>query len=362
MIEKQFKNQFKGKKVLITGHTGFKGSWLSLWMHYNKANVLGISDKIPTHPSHFKLLDLNKKISSKMIDITNLKKLKKIFIRFNPDYVFHLAAQAIVKVSYENPIKTWQTNLIGTVNVLECLRYVKKKTTAIIITSDKAYKNLEIKRGYNENDILKGDDPYGASKSSADIAINSYFNSFFSNKNSKVLIATARAGNVIGGGDWSPNRIVTDCIKSWSKNKKAIIRNPKSTRPWQHVLDVIQGYMKLAIKLKKNSKLNGAAFNFGPNKSNIKVVDVLNKMKFYWPTINWKFKKQNKFKENNLLHLNSNKAKKILKWTTVLDFNNSIKFTVEWYKNYLKNKKNIYQYSVNQILNYQEILKKKNKF
>ena len=355
MIKK--KNYFKGKKILITGHTGFKGSWLSLWMHYNKAEVLGVSDRIPTQPSHFELLNLKNKISSKMTDITNLKQLKKIFIKFKPDYVFHLAAQAIVKSSYENPVKTWHSNLIGTVNVLECLRTAKKKTTAVIITSDKAYKNIETKKGYKENDVLKGDDPYGASKSSADIAISSYYHSYFSKKNSKVLISIARAGNVIGGGDWSPNRIVTDCIRAWSKNEKARIRNPRSTRPWQHVLDIVNGYAQLAIKLNLNSKLNGEAFNFGPDKKNFKVIDVLNRMKFYWPKINWKIKKENKFKENNLLHLNSKKSKKYLEWMTVLDFDNSIKFTVDWYKHYLKNKKDIYKYSLSQIVEYKKILK-----
>ena len=355
---KKQKNNFKGKRILITGHTGFKGSWLSLWMHHNKAKVLGISDRVPTQPSHFKLLNIKGKLLSKMIDITDLNKLKKIFLTFKPDYVFHLAAQAIVKSSYENPVRTWHSNLIGTVNVLECLRFVEKKTIAVIITSDKAYKNLEIKRGYKESDVLKGYDPYGASKSSADIAINSYYHSYFSKKNSKVLISIARAGNVIGGGDWSPNRIVTDCIKSWSKNKKATIRNPKSTRPWQHVLDVINGYTQLAIKLNRNSKLNGEAFNFGPDNTNLKVIDVLNRMKFYWPKINWQIKKKDKFKENKLLHLNSLKAKKYLKWSTVLNFDNSIKFTVDWYKNYLKNKKNIYKYSLSQISQYKKILEK----
>ena len=355
---KKQKNNFKGKRILITGHTGFKGSWLSLWMHHNKAKVLGISDRVPTQPSHFKLLNIKGKLLSKMIDITDLNKLKKIFLTFKPDYVFHLAAQAIVKSSYENPVRTWHSNLIGTVNVLECLRFVKKKTIAVIITSDKAYKNLEIKRGYKESDVLKGYDPYGASKSSADIAINSYYHSYFSKKNSKVLISIARAGNVIGGGDWSPNRIVTDCIKSWSKNKKATIRNPKSTRPWQHVLDVINGYTQLAIKLNRNSKLNGEAFNFGPDNTNLKVIDVLNRMKFYWPKINWQIKKKDKFKENKLLHLNSLKAKKYLKWSTVLNFDNSIKFTVDWYKNYKKKKKNIYKYSLSQISQYKKILEK----
>ena len=356
-----FRKNFKGKKILITGHTGFKGSWLSLCMHHNGAKVLGISDRVPTNPSHFKLIGLNKKISSKLFDITNLNKLKKTFLKFKPDYVFHLAAQAIVKVSYENPVETWKTNLIGTVNILECLRLAKKKTTAVIITSDKAYKNLEINRGYTEKDVLKGEDPYGASKSSADIAVNSYFNSFFLYKEKKVLITIARAGNVIGGGDWSPNRIITDCIKSWSKNKTVTIRSPKSTRPWQHVLDVIFGYMKLAVKLNKNPKLHGEAFNFGPDKNNLKVIDVLKKIKEQWPHVKWTVKKKNKFKENTLLHLNCKKSKKLLDWSNVLNFNNSIKFTVEWYQNFLKNKKNMYKFSLSQISKYQEIQKAKNK-
>ncbi len=359
MKNKQLLKYFKGKKVLITGHTGFKGSWLSLWLYHSGANVLGVSDKIPTTPSLFKLLRLDKKISSKMIDIADLKKLKTIFFKFKPDYVFHLAAQAIVKVSYEKPLKTWETNLIGTINLLECLRITKKKTIAVIITSDKAYQNLEIKRGYKENDILKGEDPYGASKSSADIAINSYFLSFFSKNKSKTLITIARAGNVIGGGDWSPNRIVTDCINFWSKNKKVIIRSPHSTRPWQHVLDVVHGYMILAIKLKQNPKLNGEAFNFGPSKNNLRVIDLLNQMRKYWPKIKWKIKKQIKFKENSLLHLNSSKSKKILKWTTKLNFKNSVKFTIDWYKNYLKKEQGIFNFSLKQISNYQKILNNK---
>ena len=228
-----------------------------------------------------------------------------------------------------------------------------------MITSDKAYQNLEIKRGYNENDILKGTDPYGASKSSADIAINSYHHSFFSKKKGKILIAIARAGNVIGGGDWSPDRIIPDCIKSWSKKKNVVIRSPNSTRPWQHVLDIIYGYIKLAIKLKQNPKLHGEAFNFGPDKKNFKVIDILNKIKLYWPKISWSIAKRKKFKENTLLHLNSTKSKKILKWKTVLNFNNSIKFTIEWYKYYLKNKKNSYYYSTKQISKYEKILEKK---
>ena len=246
---KKIKNYFKGKKVLITGHTGFKGSWLSLWMYCSGAKVLGISDSIPTRPSHYELLKLNKKISSKIIDISELKKLKKAFIKFNPDYVFHLAAQAIVKTSYSQPVKTWKTNLIGTVNILECLRMTKKKIIAVMITSDKAYQNLEIKRGYNENDILKGTDPYGASKSSADIAINSYHHSFFSKKKGKILIAIARAGNVIGGGDWSKNRLIPDVLRSLDASEVITVRSPLAIRPWQHVLEPVSGYILLAQKL-----------------------------------------------------------------------------------------------------------------
>ena len=353
------KANFKNKKVLITGHTGFKGSWLSLWMYLNGAKVLGISDKINTKPSHFELLNLKNKITSRLIDITDLSKLKKTFFNFKPDYVFHLAAQSIVKASYSEPNKTWRTNLIGTVNILECLRLTKKKIIAVMVTSDKAYKNLEITRGYNENDILKGDDPYGASKSSADIAISSYYKSYFSQDNTKVLISIARAGNVIGGGDWSPDRIMPDCIRSWSKNKKVTIRNPKSTRPWQHVLDITYGYMLLALKLKKNQKLNGEAFNFGPDKNNFKVIDLLKKIKLFWPNVKWKVNRRKKFKENNLLHLNSQKSKKVLQWKKLLNFNDSIKFTIEWYKYYLNNKSKISQFSLAQISEYQKILYKK---
>ena len=202
--------------------------------------------------------------------------LKKIFKKYRPDYVFHLAAQPLVKKSYIDPVYTWSTNTIGTLNVLESLRVINKKCIAIIITSDKSYKNLEINRGYKEDDILGGKDPYSASKASAELAIQSQIASYFPLKKTKVLIGIARAGNVIGGGDWSENRLIPDCIKSWSKNKKVLLRNPNSTRPWQHVLEATRGYLKLAQSLKKNKKLHGEAFNFGPNYTkNYKVLIVV---------------------------------------------------------------------------------------
>ena len=243
--------QFKNKTVLVTGHTGFKGSWLTLWLVLLGAKVIGLSINFPSNPSHFNLMKLQKKINHKKIDIRNLKLLKKIFRRYQPDYVFHLAAQSLVKKSYSEPIYTWGTNTMGTLNILESLRELKKNCVAVLITSDKSYKNVEIKRGYKENDILGGGDPYSSSKASAELAIQSYISSFFSSKKTKVLIGIARAGNVIGGGDWSENRLVPDCAKSWSKNKKVLIRNPRSTRPWQHVLEAIWGYLLLASDLKK---------------------------------------------------------------------------------------------------------------
>jgi CDP-glucose 4,6-dehydratase len=353
-----YKNYFKNKKIIVTGHTGFKGSWLTLCLNLLGAKVLGISKDYPTSPSHFKDLNIKKNIQNKIFDITNLKKTKKIFKEFQPDYVFHLAAQAIVSKSFKDPISTFNTNTIGTLNVLESLREVKK-CKAVIITSDKSYKNLEIKRGYSENDIIGGNDPYSGSKGAAELIINSYIKSFFINKK-RIKIAIARAGNVIGGGDWSTDRIIPDCVKSWYKNKKITIRSPKSTRPWQHVLDAIRGYLILAIKL-DDKKINGEAFNFGPdNKQNKNVLDLVKEIKKNWQGVDWKIKKNTKLKnkESNLLKLNSNKAKKILKWYPVLNFENSIKFTANWYKqyNYIQ-KANTKLISKENIIEYNKLLK-----
>jgi CDP-glucose 4,6-dehydratase len=346
----------------MTGHTGFKGSWLTMWLNILGARVAGISNSFPSSPNHYKLLNLNNKIVSKNLDIRNLKILKKFIKKYQPDFVFHLAAQAIVKAAYENPIQTWSTNTIGTVNILESLRQLKKKCVAIIVTSDKCYENLEIKRGYHENDRLGGKDPYSASKASADIAIRSYISSFFSHKNNNVIIATARAGNVIGGGDWSPNRLIPDCIRSWSKKKKVLIRSPNSTRPWQHVLEAIYGYITLAINLNKNKNLHGQAFNFGPAKNqNYKVISVIKLMKRYWQNVSWKLYKNNNkiFKESSLLKLNSQKAKKNLKWRSVLTFKENISLVTNWYKNFYLNSKQAYKLTSDQIEIYQKILNKR---
>lgn len=344
---------FKNKRILITGHTGFKGSWLSLWFKSLGAEVLGISKDIPTNPSHFKLINLEKKMKNKFFDITNLRKLKKTFINYKPDYVFHLAAQSLVKKSYEDPLLTYQTNTIGTLNVMECLRSLKNDCIAIIITSDKSYKNLEIKRGYREEDILGGIDPYSSSKASAELIIQTYFNSYLIKKKN-IKLGVARAGNVVGGGDWSKDRLIPDCMKSWSKNKKVLIRSPNSTRPWQHVLDALYGYITLSLCLKKNNRLNGNVFNFGPSlNANFKVIDVLNLAKKSWNKVFWRIIKDKKIVyESNLLKLNSSKAKSILKWSCNLNFKETIYFVTDWYKYYYINNKNMYDFSLKQIDSY----------
>ena len=357
-----FKKKFKNKKVLVTGHTGFKGSWLTSWLVSLGAKVVGLSINIPSNPSHFKAIKLQNKINHKRMDIRNLRLLKKTFKKYQPDYVFHLAAQSLVKRSYSDPIYTWETNTVGTLNVLESLRELRKNCIAVLITSDKSYKNLEIKRGYSENDILGGKDPYSASKASAELAIQSYISSFFPSKKTKVLIGIARAGNVIGGGDWSKYRLIPDCVKSWSKNKKVLLRNPNSTRPWQHVLEAIAGYLQLAASIKKNKRLHGEVFNFGPsNTKNYKVLFVVKLMRKYWDKVSWKIadKSKNSFYESKLLKINSNKAKVKLKWKSILTFNETINMVTEWYKNYYMHPKKIYKTSFNQIKQYENLLKKR---
>ena len=351
---------FRGKKIIITGHTGFKGSWLTTWLNSLGANIVGISNNIPTKPSHFKTLEFKKNtLKSHFVDLRNLSIIKKIFKKERPDFVFHLAAEALVKRSYEFPVKTITTNIIGTLNVLEALKQLKNKNcAAVIITSDKVYKNLEISRGYKESDVLGGKDPYSASKASAEIIINSYINSFFPKFKSNVTIGVARAGNVIGGGDWSEDRLIPDCMKSWPRNKRVLLRNPNSTRPWQHVLDAIWGYIVLAKNLKNKKKLHGENFNFGPtSKSNHTVLKLVKTMNNYWKKVSWEIKKDsNNYFESNLLKLNSKKAKKLLGWRCAMNFTQTVKMVAEWYKFFYSKKNNKQNLTLSQIKQYEKIL------
>ena len=360
-MDKNFKF-YKNKTVIITGHTGFKGSWLTLWLTTLGANVVGISLKNKENNNHFDSLKIDKKVKSFYFDIQNFKKLNTIFKKYKPDFVFHLAAQSLVKKSYQRPQQTFLTNSIGTMNILESLKELKNKCNAVLITSDKVYKNFEIKRGYKESDIIGGKDPYSASKGCAELIIESYIHSFL-RKNKNLKIAIARAGNVIGGGDWSLNRLIPDCARSWKKKDSVILRNPKSIRPWQNVLDVIRGYMILSLALNKNKKLNGQSFNFGPHAAeNYSVFDVIKLLKKNWVNFNWKIKRSDKnFKEANLLKLNSQKAKKLLKWKSIMKFDQSVKSTAEWYKNFYK-KKVVKQISLNTLEKFNRLVEKKNFF
>lgn len=351
--------KYKNKKILVTGHTGFKGSWLCLWLLSLGAKVIGISDKEVSKPSNFKASKLKNKIIDYRLDIRNKTKLKNILKKHKPDFIFHLAAQSLVKKSYIYPKETFETNAIGTLNLLDSINEIKlkKRCNIILITSDKSYKNLEIKRGYHEKDILGGIDPYSASKACAELIIQSYFKSYFK-KNKFIRMAVARAGNVVGGGDWSEDRIVPDCIKSCIKQKTLVLRNPTSTRPWQHVLEAISGYLILGEKLSSDNKLNGEIFNFGPNyKKSISVLNLIKKIKKKWPKLNWKIKKNKGQFESKLLKLNSYKAKKILGWRCILSGDETIEYVVDWYKHYYQKKNDTYNFSKKQIYQYYKKLK-----
>tara|TARA_X000000950_G_C13920898_1_gene663335 strand:+ start:16506 stop:17573 length:1068 start_codon:yes stop_codon:yes gene_type:complete len=335
-------NIFKNKKILITGHTGFKGSWLLKWLSLYSKNLFGISKNIPTNPSIFQDLNLNKVLKKDFkIDINNKKKLFEIIQRYKFDFIFHLAAQPLLIKSYNEPLETIYTNVIGTTNILEALRNYKHKCAVVIITSDKCYENNDENKAFKENNRLGGKDIYGASKACAEIIFNSYYNSFY--KKSNVLLSSVRAGNVIGGGDWSENRIVPDLFKSAIRNKNITIRNPKSTRPWQHVLEPLNGYLNVANKLYKKEINSGESFNFGPLIHNhVNVITLINDLALrFEEKTNNKIKiniKKNKLFENNLLRLNIKKSNKVLKWKPILNYSKMINFTSDWYTSYIQDK------------------------
>ena len=348
MIKLKF---FKGKKVFITGHTGFKGSWLTYILYLSGAKIAGYSLKPKNKFDNFYLLKLEEKIENYYGDVRDKKKLSDKIKNFKPNIVFHLAAQPLVKESYKNPKFTFSTNIIGTLNVLEIIREIKSIKSALIITSDKCYKNYEKKSGYSENDELGGEDPYSASKAAAENVFYSYQKTFFRNKN-KIGLVSVRAGNVIGGGDWSQDRIIPDLIKSIIHKRKFVIRSPKSTRPWQHVFDLLNGYLILSKKIYGNNKFNGS-WNFGPNENHITVKEVISKLMNILG-INKKIiiKMDKKIKETALLSLKTNKSKKYLNWKTKISLNQNLKIIAAWYKCYINDKKNIEKLSRDQVERY----------
>jgi len=357
---------FRNKTILVTGHTGFKGSWLSLWLTRLGAKVIGLSDDIPTKPSNFDVNDISSLVEDHRIDIRNFKEVSEIVKKNAPDFVFHLAAQSLVGESYENPLQTMEVNAIGTANILESLVKLDKKVIAIMITSDKAYDNVEWVWGYKETDSLGGKDPYSASKGMAELAIKAYFHSYISEDTNKITLGIARAGNVIGGGDWAKDRIVPDCIKSWSRNEAVKIRNPNSTRPWQHVFEPLSGYITLAIRLKENSSLSGEAYNFGPpGNQNHTVDELIIEMNKFWDGILWEYEveKGKAFHEASLLKLNCDKALFDLNWQPTLDFKQTVAMTMEWYKEYYNAKsESMIEFSNKQIDEYMALAMKSNNF
>ena len=349
MFNRQF---FYNKKILITGCTGFKGSWLSIWLNLLGAKLYGLALEAPTKPSLFKEANLDKIINNNTVDIRDSKKVTSLVKEIQPDYIFHLAAQPIVKVSYLDPLLTWETNLMGTVNILDALKYLNKKCIGIIITSDKCYENQEWEWGYRETDRLGGDDPYSASKGSAEIAFKSYYKSFFSNKSkSKIRIASARAGNVIGGGDWAENRIVPDCIRAWTKDQPVEIKSPNSTRPFQHVLEPLMGYITLAENLNTNENISGESFNFGPlSNHNYKVLDVVRELSKSWENPRWEVIQENEnFHESKLLKLNCDKALSLIQWEPIIDFETTMRMTSDWYYSFYKKNINVFEKCCEQI-------------
>ena len=339
-----FSSIYKDKTVLVTGHTGFKGSWLVFWLNKMGARVIGYSLDAPTTPNHIELLDLD--IVSIIGDIKDLEKLNKTFKKYNPDIVFHLAAQSLVRPSYKNPIETYEANVMGTLKVLEACRTNSAKAI-VNITSDKAYENKEWIWGYRENDPMGGYDPYSSSKGCADLLVKSYRNSYFNTteykKSHNTLIASCRAGNVIGGGDWAQDRLITDIMISVSNNKKVSIRNPHATRPWQHVLEPLSGYLHIGQKLLEEKVEYSGAWNFGPSdEGNITVEEVVKNVKKYWNKIDYNIDRDpNQPHESSLLKLDCSKAHILLKWKDVWSSNTSFEKTVKWYKCYYEEDKSI---------------------
>lgn len=353
---------FSGKRIIITGHTGFKGSWLSVWLKMLGADVTGIALDPNTSPSHFQAADLKTQLNNHRIDIRDFAALDKVIKQVQPDFIFHLAAQPLVRESYVNPVDTYAVNMMGTVHVLDSLRSLNNKCTAVFITSDKCYDNVEWTWGYRENDRLGGPDPYSASKGAAEIAIRSYVKSYFSHHNNKIRIGIGRAGNVIGGGDWAADRIVPDCVKAWSANQIVELRNPFATRPWQHVLEPLSGYINLAAQLYNDLSMHGEPFNFGPPASqNHTVLELVEQMSLYWEKVRWKdvSKDNNGPYESGLLKLNCDKALHYLKWEAVMDFDQTIRMTTEWYKSFYSAQRPIIEVTREHINQYTKIARQK---
>lgn len=344
---------YRGKRVLVTGHTGFKGSWLSIWLHEMGAEVIGVSLDPYSERDNYVLSGIGDKIKADIrADIRDGIRMKEIFTEYQPEIVFHLAAQPLVRLSYDIPVETYETNVMGTINIMEAIRFTDSVKVAVMITTDKCYENKEQIWGYRENEPMGGYDPYSSSKGAAEIAISSWRRSFFNpkdyDKHGKA-IASVRAGNVIGGGDWALDRIIPDCIRALEANKSIEIRSPKAIRPWQHVLEPLSGYMLLAQKMWNEPTKYCEGWNFGPRTESITPVwDVATKVvENYGSGELHDLSNPNALHEANLLMLDISKAKFVLGWEPRMNIYQCIALVVDWYKRYQE--ENVYKLCIEQI-------------
>jgi CDP-glucose 4,6-dehydratase len=331
MIDQEF---WKGKRVFLTGHTGFKGSWLSLWLCSLGAEVRGYALNPPTSPSLFNEAKIDTIIDSQIADIRDQDTLHESMTGFNPDILIHMAAQPLVRYSYDAPIETYEVNVIGTAKVLEVARSCPNLKAIVNITTDKCYENDGRAEGYKENDPMGGYDPYSSSKGCAELVASSYRRSFLQDQG--IGIASVRAGNVIGGGDWADDRLIPDILRSFEKNKPVVIRNPKATRPWQHVLEPLSGYLILAQNLYKDQKKYAEGWNFGPNEKDVQPVDwILDKMISKWPNSSWELDNNSNPHEAGFLKLDISKAKSKLDWSPVWELSQTLEKIVSWHQAWL---------------------------
>jgi CDP-glucose 4,6-dehydratase len=348
---KQFADVYRGKRVLVTGHTGFKGSWLSLWLKQLGADVAGISLAPETQPNHWNFLGLETTVQHHELDIRHATEVASVFRATQPEVVFHLAAQPLVRRSYRDPLETWSTNVMGTANVLEACRHTSSVRAILAVTTDKCYENQDWAWGYRETDRLGGHDPYSASKASSELVAASYRRAFFHSDGSP-LLATARAGNVIGGGDWSEDRLIPDLVRAIAAKQSLEIRSPNATRPWQHVLESLSGYLLLGQKLIERNQTCEGSWNFGPERSgNRAVADVLNGLQTHWPEMHWHQTAVPQPHEANLLYLDSAKAHNQLGWQPVWNLDTTLEKTADWYRAFQSSQSTI---STQQLAQYVE--------
>ncbi len=361
MVENNFLSTFKGKKVFITGHTGFKGAWLSVLLQCFGANIRGYSLTPPTTPSLFESIKSRLTIESIIGNINDQTHLNNSIIEFKPDFIFHLAAQPLVRQSYQDPLETFSTNIIGTANLLESVKLLDNECVVILVTTDKVYENLDISYAYNESDKLGGYDPYSSSKACAELVINSYRNSFFNihNWNSHLKsISSVRAGNVIGGGDWAQDRLLPDIIKAAQEDKKVLVRNPHSIRPWQHVLDPLIGYITLASLMKKDPLKYSSAWNFGPtNETTLSVIELVD---FTLHNLGYGSREieenRSHLHEAKLLQLDISKAIHDLNWRPLFNSKIAVKLSVDWYKGFYLDSSKAFDLCMNDIEKYFQLL------